>query len=82
MADDYKDVFQRLSDVTHGDWSSIDELAMKRCLHPLHRSHAVPDLETGTYVDPSLFWAALDFLSTTVDLIEQLRERCEPDRDA
>ena len=40
--DSYTHLFQISSGVTDGEWWSIEDYALQRCVNPLHRFHLVP----------------------------------------
>jgi hypothetical protein len=42
LADTYKHIYQQASSVTHGEWWTIEDSAMQRCLNPLHKFHLIP----------------------------------------
>jgi hypothetical protein len=42
VADTYKHIYQQASSVTHGEWWTIEDAAMQRCLNRLHKFHLIP----------------------------------------
>lgn len=44
LLDLYRHVYQMASGTTHGEWWSIENNAMERCLNVLHRGHLIPSL--------------------------------------
>ena len=43
--DHYRHVYQPASGVTHGEWWTLEESTMIKCLNPLHRFHLMPALD-------------------------------------
>jgi hypothetical protein len=42
LADTYKHIYQQASSVTYGEWWTIEDSAVQRCLNPLHKFHLIP----------------------------------------
>jgi hypothetical protein len=54
MIDDYNLAYQSASGVTHGEWWSIEDNVMERCLNPLHRFHWIPRLDPPCSVNDDI----------------------------
>ncbi|HEX3392980.1 MAG TPA: DUF5677 domain-containing protein [Acidimicrobiales bacterium] len=54
LADLYQYVFQPASGVVHGEWWTIEDHAMQRCLHPLHLFHVIPSFAGASSSDPQI----------------------------
>lgn len=65
LADTYKYIYQQSSSVTHGEWWTIEDSAMQRCLNPLHRFHLIPSFNA----QPDF---AADMGKMLVDKLERL----------
>lgn len=42
MEQEYRLLYQPHSDISHGEWTSLDAFALTRCLNPAHRWHRLP----------------------------------------
>lgn len=65
MEKEYRLLYQPQSDISHGEWTSLDHYALQRCLNPAHRWHRLPREELVAWVDTQ----SLGLLAT---LLEQL----------
>lgn len=65
MEDEYRLLYQPQSDISHGEWTSLDHYALQRCLNPAHRWHRLPREEIAARVDTQ----SLSLLAT---LLEEL----------
>jgi hypothetical protein len=54
LGDEYRQIYQPASGVTHGEWWSIEDDAMVRCMNPLHRFHLIASLDAPCSVTPPL----------------------------
>jgi len=73
----YRHVFQSASSIVHGEWWTIDDYTMQRCMNPLHRFHRMPSLNAASYSDPRMGAILSSRLSDVCDLA--LRCIAEPD---
>ena len=62
-------IYQPASSDIHGDWSSIRNVNLTRCMNPLHRFHRIPQR-----LEPSLF---ITPLSIAVEIVVSAIEFCE-----
>ena len=44
----YRDIYQSASSIVHGEWWTIQDYAMQRCMNPLHRFHEMPSLSAAS----------------------------------
>ena len=65
LADTYRYVYQSASSVTHGEWWTIEDYAMQRCLNPLHKFHQIPSFNAQPAFGPGMG-------AMIVDRLEQL----------
>jgi hypothetical protein len=61
----YRFAYQPASSVTHGEWWTIEDFAMQRCLNPLHRGHLIPSFD-------GLASTTLEFGRMLADRLEDL----------
>jgi hypothetical protein len=45
LEETYRYVYQPASGVGHGEWWTLEDYALQRCLNPLHRFHWIPSME-------------------------------------
>lgn len=57
LLDLYRHVYQMASGTTHGEWWSIENNAMERCLNVLHRGHLIPNLQLNAGGNAEFAWA-------------------------
>ncbi|MCC5675453.1 hypothetical protein JNE43_11675 [Kocuria rhizophila] len=57
LLDLYRHVYQMASGTTHGEWWSIENNAMERCLNVLHRGHLIPSLHLNVGGNAEFAWA-------------------------
>jgi hypothetical protein len=50
----YRYVYQPASGVGHGEWWTLEDYALQRCLNPLHRFHWIPSMEPVGGNDPEV----------------------------
>lgn len=51
MEQQYRLLYQPHSDISHGEWTSLDAYALQRCLNPAHRWHRLPRPTLDTWID-------------------------------
>lgn len=78
----YKHVYQGASAVLHGEWHTLEDNVMQRCLNPLHRFHQIPSLQAGFVSDPALANYFSDKFRQLVDLALGLLRPPTPDAEA
>jgi hypothetical protein len=54
LEDIYRYVYQPASGVGHGEWWTLEDYALQRCLNPLHRFHWIPSVEPIGQTDPDV----------------------------
>ncbi len=79
LEDLYRHVYQGASAVLHGEWHTLEDNVMQRCLNPLHRFHQIPSLQGGFVSHPELASYFSDKFGQLVDrAVEQLRRPPTP----
>jgi Family of unknown function (DUF5677) len=73
LADLYRNVYQQSSAVTHGEWWTIEDQALQRCLNPLHKFHQIPSFNAqpsfGAEMGPMLVGKLEGLLGQAVGIL-------------
>jgi hypothetical protein len=70
MTEDYDLVLAPASNALHGDWTTLDRMALERCLNPMHRWHRIPRLDLGWTIAPNLVGQLLHYAEELLDAFE------------
>jgi hypothetical protein len=78
LEDLYRYVYQPASGVGHGEWWTLEDYALQRCLNPLHRFHWIPSVEPVGQTDPEVASLWVSRLAELVSLAsKQLAQPAE-----
>lgn len=78
----YRQAYSLASGVAHGEWWSLENHAMERCLNVLHRGHLIPSLSLSvggsvplakSWVDQlyKLMWRSLEILQPDIEIWDE-----------
>lgn len=81
MEKQYRLMYQPHSDISHGEWTSLDGYALNRCLNPAHRLHRLPQQELGARVDTDALNLIAGLLDDIVETYTNVM-KSTPERDA
>jgi hypothetical protein len=66
LGDEYRHIYQPASSIAHGEWWTIEDYAMQRCMNPLHLFHRIPSLIPEFPVTPAFAELLADRLDALI----------------